>query len=58
MGHEKGASEDHSRIIRHSYHTAEYASLTRAAFDHVRALEAETGLGLLTVTGGLNLAPE
>jgi monomeric sarcosine oxidase len=57
LGHENGASEDHSRIIRHSYHTAEYASLTRAAFDHVRALEAETGLGLLTVTGGLNLAP-
>lgn len=57
LGHERGSSEDHSRIIRHSYHTAEYASLTRAAFDHVRALEAETGLDLLTVTGGLNLAP-
>ena len=56
-GHPWGSSDDHSRIIRHSYHTAEYASLTRAAFDHVRALEAETGLGLLTVTGGLNLAP-
>ena len=30
LGHERGASEDHSRIIRHSYHTADYASLTRA----------------------------
>ena len=57
LGHERGASEDHSRIIRHSYHTAEYASLTRAAFDHVRALEAETSMDLLTITGGLNLAP-
>jgi monomeric sarcosine oxidase len=57
LGHWRGASEDHSRIIRHSYHTADYASLTRAAFDHVRALEAETGLDLLRVTGGLNLAP-
>jgi monomeric sarcosine oxidase len=56
LGHERGASEDHSRIIRHSYHTADYASLTRAAFEHVRALEAETGMDLLRVTGGLNLA--
>jgi len=56
LGHEFGASEDHSRIIRHSYHTVEYASLTRAAFEHVRALEQETGLDLLRITGGLNLA--
>ena len=47
LGHERGASEDHSRIIRHSYHTADYASLTRAAFEHVRDLEAETGMDLL-----------
>ena len=47
LGHENGASEDHSRIIRHSYHTADYASLTRAAFEHVRDLEAETGMDLL-----------
>jgi monomeric sarcosine oxidase len=57
LGHDRGASEDHSRIIRHAYHTADYASLTRAAYDHVRALEAETCLDLLLVTGGLNLAP-
>jgi glycine/D-amino acid oxidase-like deaminating enzyme len=52
-----GSAEDHSRIIRHSYHTADYASLTRDAFAHVRALEEETGLDLLRITGGLNLAP-
>lgn len=57
LGHWRGASEDHSRIIRHSYHTADYASLTRAAFDHVRALEEATGMDLVRVTGGLNLAP-
>lgn len=57
LGHWRGASEDHSRIIRHSYHTADYASLTRAAFDHVRALEEATGMDLVKVTGGLNLAP-
>jgi sarcosine oxidase len=57
LGHERGASEDHSRIIRHAYHTADYASLTRAAYEHVRDLEAATGMDLLLVTGGLNLAP-
>lgn len=57
LGHGRGSSEDHSRIIRHSYHTADYASLTRAAFDHVRALEEATGMDLIKVTGGLNLAP-
>jgi monomeric sarcosine oxidase len=57
LGHDRGASEDHSRIIRHSYHTTEYTSLTRAAYDHVRELADETGLELLRVTGGLNLAP-
>lgn len=58
LGHDRGASEDHSRIIRHSYHTTEYTSLTRAAYDHVRELEDETGLPLLRVTGGLHLAPD
>jgi monomeric sarcosine oxidase len=57
LGHGLGASEDHSRIIRHSYHVTEYASLTRAAYAHIRDLERETALDLLRVTGGLNLAP-
>jgi monomeric sarcosine oxidase len=57
LGHWRGASEDHSRIIRHAYHTADYASLTRAAYDHVRDLEEATGMDLMKVTGGLNLAP-
>src|SRR5204862_106548 len=53
LGHDRGASEDHSRIIRHSYHAAEYASLTRAAYQHVRDLEQETSLELVRITGGL-----
>ena len=57
LGHDRGASEDHSRIIRHSYHSTEYTSLTRAAYDHMRDLEHETGLELLRITGGLHLAP-
>jgi sarcosine oxidase len=57
LGHDRGASEDHSRIIRHSYHTTDYTSLTRASYDHWRTLENETGLPLLQITGGLHLAP-
>jgi sarcosine oxidase len=57
LGHDRGASEDHSRIIRHSYHAAEYASLTRVAYQHVRDLEQETSLELVRITGGLHLAP-
>jgi monomeric sarcosine oxidase len=57
LGHDRGASEDHSRIIRHSYHSTDYTALTRASYAHWRDLEAETGLGLLRITGGLDLAP-
>jgi sarcosine oxidase len=57
LGHDRGASEDHSRIIRHSYHTTDYTALTRASYDHWRALEEEAGLPLLRITGGLHLAP-
>jgi len=32
-GHHHGASHDHSRIIRHSYHTPHYVDLTRLAYD-------------------------
>ena len=56
LGHDRGASEDHSRIIRHSYHTTDYTALTRASYEHWRDLEARTGLTLMTATGGLHLA--
>jgi len=32
LGHEKGASEDHSRIIRLTYHTPEYVALAHHAY--------------------------
>ncbi|HYS40641.1 MAG TPA: N-methyl-L-tryptophan oxidase [Pseudonocardiaceae bacterium] len=56
LGHDRGASEDHSRIIRHSYHSPTYTALTRAAYDHWRHVEQETGLSLVQVTGGLDVA--
>jgi monomeric sarcosine oxidase len=56
LGHGRGASEDHSRIIRHSYHSPSYTALTQAAYDDWHALEDETGLTLVIKTGGLDLA--
>jgi monomeric sarcosine oxidase len=56
LGNERGASEDHSRIIRHSYHSADYTALTPAAYAAWAELEDETGLDLVTRTGGLDLA--
>ena len=56
LGHEKGASEDHSRIIRHIYHRPEYTRLTRAAYDTWADVEQESGLQLVHKTGGVDLA--
>jgi glycine/D-amino acid oxidase-like deaminating enzyme len=56
LGNERGASEDHSRIIRHSYHSADYTALTPAAYEAWDELEEETGLQLVLKTGGLDLA--
>jgi monomeric sarcosine oxidase len=56
LGHPRGASEDHSRIIRHSYHSPSYTALTQAAYDDWAELEEETGLQLVLRTGGLDLA--
>jgi sarcosine oxidase len=56
LGHSRGASEDHSRIIRHSYHSTNYTALTHAMFDIWRELEEESGVKLVHPTGGLDLA--
>jgi monomeric sarcosine oxidase len=56
LGHQLGASEDHSRIIRHSYHSSDYTALTPSAYASWAELEDETGLQLVVKTGGLDLA--
>jgi len=56
LGHALGASEDHSRIIRHAYHSADYTALTPAMYDTWRHLERHAGLPLLTLPGCLDLA--
>lgn len=57
LGHDRGASHDTSRILRHSYHTPDYVRLTFEAYDDWADLEAQAGESLVTVTGGLDLFP-
>lgn len=56
-GHHHGASHDHSRIIRHSYHTPHYVQLTRLAYHAWREVELDSGETCVHVTGGIDLFP-
>lgn len=53
LGHHRGASQDHSRIIRLAQHQAEYAALAAPAYKAWDEVESESGQQLLTRTGGL-----
>jgi sarcosine oxidase len=53
LGHGRGASQDHSRIIRLAQHEAQYAALARAAYEAWEQVEAESDQRLVTRTGGL-----
>nr|MBA3414370.1 N-methyl-L-tryptophan oxidase [Chloroflexia bacterium] len=55
LGHERGSSQDHSRIIRRSYHDPRYIALATPAYDLWHQMEAESGVRLLLKTGGLDL---
>jgi sarcosine oxidase len=55
LGHDRGSSQDHSRIIRRSYHDPDYLALAAPAYDLWHQLEAESGIQLLIKTGGLDL---
>jgi sarcosine oxidase len=57
LGHERGESHDHSRIIRLSYHTPAYVRLARAAYAAWDAVERDTGETIVTRTGSLDLGP-
>jgi sarcosine oxidase len=56
-GHHRGASHDHSRIIRHSYHTPHYVGLTSLAYEAWREAEAESRETCVHITGGIDLFP-
>ena len=57
LGHVRGASQDHSRIIRLSYHTPAYVELAKEAYRAWAALEKDSGEQLVLKTGGLDLWP-
>jgi sarcosine oxidase len=53
LGHEHGASQDHSRIIRLAQHQSEYAALAPHAYEAWEVLEKESDVRVLFKTGGL-----
>ena len=56
LGHVRGESQDHSRIIRLSYHTPEYVKLAKHAYRAWADLERDSGEQLILRTGGLDFA--
>jgi len=56
IGHVRGASQDHSRIIRLAYHTPAYVSLARQAYQSWDQLEKDAGEKFIITTGGLDFA--
>lgn len=57
LGHHNGASSDHSRIIRLSYHRPDYVRLAKRAYDSWGVVESEAGERIVTIGGGLDLWP-
>ncbi len=57
LGHLNGASQDHSRIIRLSYHRPDYVRLAKRAYETWDLLKAESAVQVVTTTGGLDLWP-
>jgi monomeric sarcosine oxidase len=58
LGHDRGASQDHSRIIRLSYHTPGYVRFARDAYAAWAELEADSGERVVIRTGGIDLYPQ
>jgi sarcosine oxidase len=57
LGHARGESHDHSRIIRLSYHVPHYVRLAKEAYAAWEALREETGECVVFKTGGVDLGP-
>lgn len=57
LGHVRGESQDHSRIIRLSYHRPDYVELAKRAYLAWAQVEADSGEQLILRTGGLDLGP-
>jgi sarcosine oxidase len=57
LGHSNGAGQDHSRIIRLSYHRPDYVRLAKRAYQTWAEVEDDSGVQIVTRTGGLDVAP-
>jgi sarcosine oxidase len=57
LGHARGESHDHSRIIRLSYHADHYVRFAVEAYAAWEALQEDAGEPLVFTTGGLDLGP-
>jgi sarcosine oxidase len=58
LGHERGASQDHSRIVRLSYDAPEYVRFAQDSYGAWAELEEHCGQQLVIRTAGLDLYPE
>ncbi|HEY9868692.1 MAG TPA: N-methyl-L-tryptophan oxidase [Candidatus Obscuribacterales bacterium] len=56
IGHNRGASHGHSRIIRLSYDHPTYVRLSKLSYALWAELEADAGEKVITTTGGLDLS--
>jgi sarcosine oxidase len=56
LGHHHGGSQDHSRIIRLTYHHADYTRLTPHTYTAWATLEEESAVQVVTKTGSVELA--
>lgn len=54
LNHQRGSSNDHTRIIRYSYSKPEYIRLMQSAYPMWFALEEASGETLYTKTGGID----
>ncbi len=57
LDHGRGSSQDHSRIIRLSYHTPGYVELAKHAYTAWTEVEEDAGQQLIFKTGSLDLWP-
>lgn len=57
LGHDRGASHDHTRIIRLSYHSPEYVRLAQQAYLAWAMVADEANEQLVVQTGGIDLEP-
>ncbi len=57
LGHARGESHDHSRIIRYSYFSPVYVRLAKDAYAAWTSLQRDSGERVVFKTGGLDIRP-